>query len=120
LDRLARLSDELHATANRVARFAVDEVPIVDPVRILKASTAGAELAPEGVLFRLDVTAERLMAALEPLSGLDWARSGRMDDRRTTLGEVVDGVLHGAAHDVLGLMEQQSDGTTENRHAHEH
>jgi hypothetical protein len=43
-----------------------------------------------------------------------------MDHRRINLGEVVDRVLHGAAHDVLDLIGQPSDGTTVDRHAYEH
>jgi hypothetical protein len=116
LERLARLGDELHATANRVARFVVDEHPVVDPVRVMKASIAGAALAPEWVLFRLDFTAERLRAALEPLSAVDWARIGQMDNRLVTLGEVVDGVLHGAVHDVLDLIRPASDRPDRERH----
>jgi hypothetical protein len=119
LERLARLGDELHATANRVARFAVDEHPVVDPVRIMKASTAGAVLAPERVLFRLDITAERLIAALEPLSAHEWAGTGQVDNRLVTLGEVVDGVLHGAFHDVLDLIRPASDRTDRERHEQE-
>jgi hypothetical protein len=34
-----------------------------------------------------------------------------MDDRLVTLGEVVDGVLHGAVHDVLDLARPAAAGS---------
>jgi hypothetical protein len=103
LERVARLRDELHATANRVARFAVDDLPIVDPARTTTPTDASM-LAPEQVLSRLELTAGRLITLLEPLSAREWARTGRMGDRLVTLGEIVDRVVHGAAHDLLDLL----------------
>lgn len=103
LERVARLRDELHATANRVARFGVDRHPIVDPARIT-APTDASVLAPEQLLFRLELTAGRLITLLEPLSSRDWARTGYVGDRPVTLGDVVDRVVHGAAHDLLDLV----------------
>lgn len=102
-ERTARLRDELHVTANRVARFGVDDHPIVDRIRIT-ASTAAGALGPEQLLFQLDLSAGRLIALLGPLSDWDWTRTCHLDGRLVTLGELVDRVLHGAVHDLLDLL----------------
>lgn len=104
LQRVALLRDELHVTANRVARFGVDEHPIVDPVRIAAPTAASAVLAPGRLLFQLDLAADRLIALLEPLTPRDWSCTCRMGDRIVTLGELVDGALDEAAHDLLDLL----------------
>lgn len=90
-------------TANRVARFGVDDHPIVDRIRIT-ASTAAGALGPEQLLFQLDLSAGRLIALLGPLSDWDWTRTCHLDGRLVTLGELVDRVLHGAVHDLLDLL----------------
>jgi RNA polymerase-binding transcription factor DksA len=104
-ERTARLRDELHVTANRVARFGVDDQPIVDPIRITAPTAAGAGLGPEQLLFQLDLSAGRLVALLGPLSEWDWTRTCQLGDRLVTLGELVDRVLHGAVHDLLDLLQ---------------
>ena len=103
LERVARLRDEFHATANRVARFAVDDCPSVDPVRTT-APTAASAVPPEQLLSQLDLTAGRLIAVLTPLAPRDWTRTCLMGDRVVTLGELVERVLDGAAHDLLELL----------------
>lgn len=104
LPRVALLRDELHVTANRVARFGVEEHPIVDPSRVAAPTAASAVIAPGRLSFQLDLAADRLIALLEPLTPRDWSRSGRMGDRIVTVGELVDGVLDQAVHDLLELL----------------
>jgi hypothetical protein len=104
LERVARLRDELYATANRVARFGLDEHPVVDLVRITGPTATSAALGPAQLLFQLDMSASRLIAILEPLSARDWTRTGGMGERVVTLGDLVDRVLHGASHDLLDLL----------------
>ena len=72
-----RVRDDLHVTANRVARFDVDERPTVNPVRARAPAAADATLAPEPLLFQVDLTAASLIALLDPLSAHDWARRGQ-------------------------------------------
>jgi hypothetical protein len=104
LERIARLRDELYATANRVARFGLEEHPVVDLVRITGPTATSAALGPAQLLFQLDMSARRLIALPEPLSSHDWTRTGGMGERVVTLGDLVDRVLHGASHDVLDLL----------------
>jgi hypothetical protein len=115
-ERTARLRDELHVTTNRVARFGVDDQPIVDPIRIAGPTAAGAGLGPEQLLFQLDLSARRLIAVLGPLSEWDWTRTGQLGGRLVTLGELVDGVLHGAVHDLLDLLQTAPVLASERRH----
>jgi hypothetical protein len=104
LERVARLRDELYATANRVARFGLDEHPVVDLVRITGPTATSAALGPGQLLFQLDLSAGRLIALLEPLSSRDWSRTGGMGEQVVTLGDLVDRVLHGACHDILDFL----------------
>jgi len=104
LQRVARLRRELHVTANRVARFGVDEHPILDPVQVSTPIVSSAGLAPGRLLFQLDLAAGRLVALLDVLSADDWTRAGQMGDRLMTLGELVERVLHTSAHDILDLL----------------
>jgi hypothetical protein len=104
LQRVARLRDELHVTANRVARFGDDEHPLLDPVRITEPTASSAALAPAPLLFQLDLTAARLIGHLEALSAADWSRTGRMGDRVVTLGDLVEAVVHTGTHDLLDLL----------------
>jgi hypothetical protein len=94
------LRDELHVTANRVERFNVDEHPIIDSVPAVPAA-AGRVLAPEQLLFQLDLTVGRLAALLEPLSEDDWKRTARSGSEFVTLGEVLEAVLHRGVHDLV-------------------
>lgn len=104
VERVALLRDELQVTANRVARFGVDDHPIVDPVLITAPTAASAALAMEQLLFQLDLSAGRLIALLDPLSPRDWTRTCRVGDRLVTLGELVAGVVHRATHDLVDLL----------------
>jgi hypothetical protein len=102
-ERVARLRDELHVTANRVARFAVAEHPVVDPVRITAPTAASSALGAEQLTVQLEVTAGRLIDLLGRLSPGDWSRTCRTGGRLVTLGELVDRVLDGATSDLLDL-----------------
>ena len=104
LQRVARLRDELHVTANRVARFGDEENPFLDPVRITAPIASSAVLAPAHLLFQLDLTAARLVGHLDALSAADWTRTGRMGDRVVTLGGLVGDVVHTSTHDLLDLL----------------
>jgi hypothetical protein len=105
LERVALLRDELHVTANRVARFEIEEHPIVDPLWIAAPTAASAVLGAEQLIAQLDLAAVRLIALLEPLSSRDWMRAGLIGDRLVTLGELVDRVLQRALHDLLDLLD---------------
>lgn len=96
MQRVARLRDEVHVPANRVARFDIDERPIIDPLRILAPTVATVTLAPAQLVFQLDLTARRLVEALERLTPDDWMRTGRMAGKVVTLADLVDGVMRDA------------------------
>ena len=113
LERVARLQDELHAAGEQVARLAVDRHPVVDPDQLVARWAAHEELTAEQLLFRLDLTAERLVAMIEPLSEREWQRACRVGDRSVTLGELVDGMLEHAC-EVLFATE---DAAPLRRHA---
>jgi hypothetical protein len=104
LQRVARLSDELHITANRVARFGYDEHPFLSSDRVTAPAATRAVLGPGPLLFQLDLTATRLLGHLDTLSAADWMRTGRMGDRIVTLGELVSGVVYAGIHDLLDLL----------------
>ena len=106
--RVARLRDELHVTANRVARFGYDENPFLDPVRITAPTASSAVLAPGQLLCQLQLTAARLIEHLDALSTADWMRTGRMGDQVVTLGNLVEGLVHTGTHDVLDLLQGTS------------
>ena len=64
-------------------------------------------LGPEQLLFQLGLSANRLVALIEPLTPRDWVRTGRVGDRLVTLGEIVNGVLRSAYHDLLHLLQTE-------------
>jgi hypothetical protein len=101
LDRVARLQDQLHVAGEQVAHLAVDPQPVVDPDQLVARWAAHRELTAEQLLFRLDLTAERLVAMIEPLSEREWHRTCRVGDRSVTLGELVAGMLERAREDLL-------------------
>jgi hypothetical protein len=101
--RVARLRNELHVTANRVARFGFDAHPTVDVVRIPPTTAAGALLAPSVVLYRLGLTVDRLARLIGRLPAVDWERVGLVGDRQVTLGAIVDEALQ-AGFDLLRLQ----------------
>jgi hypothetical protein len=103
LQRVARLRDELHVTANRVARFDLDEHPSVDPVRVMAPTAASSLLTPEQLVFQLELTAGRLINLLDPLTPRDWARTCRVGDGSLTLGALVHQVLDQAVDDLVDL-----------------
>ncbi len=115
LQRVALLRDELHVTANRVARFGVDEHPIVDPVRIAAPTVASSVLAPGRLLSQLGMAADRLIALLERLTPRDWSCTCRMGDRIVTLGDLVDGVLGEATHDLLHRLHDVTESPAQER-----
>lgn len=104
-ERVARLRDEMHVTANRVARFDVEEFPLVDPVQIERPAASSAALAPAQVLVRLELAAGRLGALLDRLPAGAWSRGCRMGARQVTLGELVDLVLCSAIEDLIDLQQ---------------
>jgi hypothetical protein len=108
LGRIARLREELYATANRVARFGLHEHPVVDLVRITGSTATSAALGPAQLLGQLDMSASRLIGLLEPLSPRDWTRTGGMGERVVTLGDLVDWLLHAASHALLDLQRPAS------------
>ena len=104
VNRVARLRNELHVTANRVAEFSYEEHPRLDAVRITASTASVPALVAPRVLVQLDLTAARLIKYLDALSATDWKRTGRAGDELVTLGELVDDVVHTARHDLLDLM----------------
>jgi hypothetical protein len=102
--RVARLRNELHVTANRVARFGFDEHPILDRVRTPATTAVGGMLAPHLLLVRLDLTVDRLVGLLGLLDVDDWSRVGRIGNRQVTLGAIVDEVVQRGFDDLLGLL----------------
>ena len=112
LQRVARVRDALHATANRVARFDDDEHPVLDPVRVTAPTASRAVLEPAQLLFQLHLTAGRLVGHLDALSVADWSRTGRIDGRVVTLHDLVEGVVHTSTHDLLDLLDAAPEGVT--------
>jgi hypothetical protein len=110
LERLGRLRDEFHVTANRIARFKLDDQPVVDPVHIGAPTASTAVLGPAQLLVQLNMEADRLMAMLDELTPREWLHFGRAGDRRVTLGELVDGVLDAATRDILEILERSPTG----------
>jgi hypothetical protein len=104
--RVARLRDELHVAANRVARFEVDDDPIIDPEPTLAATVAGAALTPGRLIVQVEMTASRLMALLDRLAADDWTRTGRVGDGVVTLGDLVDAVVDEAARDLSDRLQR--------------
>jgi hypothetical protein len=74
---------------------------VVDPDELIIRWAAHEELTPEQLLFRLDLTAERLVAMIEPLSDREWRRVCRIDDQSVTLGALVEQMLEDARGDLL-------------------
>ena len=101
--RVARLRNELHVTANRVARFGFDAHPTVDVVRIPPTTAAEALLAPSVVLYRLGLAVDRLARLIGRLPADDWERVGLVGDRQVTLGAIVDEALQ-AGFELLRLQ----------------
>lgn len=99
--RVTRLRNELHATANRVARFGFEARPTLDVVHVPPTAAAGALLAPRVVTYRLGLTIDRLAGLIARLSADDWKRVGLVGDRQVTLGALVDEALQ-VSHDLLG------------------
>jgi hypothetical protein len=101
--RVARLRNELHVTANRVARFGFEARPTVDVVHVPPTAAAGALRAPRVVIYRLGLTVDRLAGLIARLSADDWKRVGLVGDRQVTLGAIVDEALQ-AGFDLLRLQ----------------
>lgn len=104
-ERVARLRDELHATANRVERVRLVDDPMIDAVRVRAARAVSAVLSPGQVLHQLDLVSDRLVEVLGALTPSEWRRVARLGEGVITLGGLIDDVLHGARHDLLDLME---------------
>ncbi|MGE3447806.1 MAG: hypothetical protein AB7H92_09535 [Microbacteriaceae bacterium] len=102
-ERVARLRDELHATANRVERFRLTDDPVIDAVRVRAARAASAMLSPGQVLHQLDLVADRLVQVLGALTPGEWRRVGRIGDSVITPGGLIDDVIHAARHDLLDM-----------------
>ena len=107
LERVARLRDELHVTANRVARFGVVAHPRVDPVRIKAPLAASAVLAPARLLHQLELSVIRLGNLLNGLTPDQWEQRGRVGEAWVSLGDLVDEVIGGALVDLLDLRVAQ-------------
>lgn len=104
-ERVARLRDELHATANRVERVRLVDDPMIDAVRVRAARAVSAVLSPGQVLHQLDLVSDRLVEVLGALTPSEWRRVARLGEGVITLDGLIDDVLHGARHDLLDLME---------------
>lgn len=103
-ERVARLRDELHATANRVERFRLTDVPMIDLVRVHATRAATMMLSLGQILHQLDLVGDRLVVTLGALTPAEWRRVARVGDDTITLGGVVDDVVHAARHDLLELV----------------
>ena len=110
-ERVARLRDELHVTANRVARFEIDGAPTLSPVRIAASTAASATLAPGILVAHLDLSAARLIALVQARPDA-WDKVGRMGDTAVTAGDLVNAVVHGGLHDLLNCVHDSSSPAT--------
>ena len=104
LIRVARLRDEFHVTANRIASFDAYNDHVLSPVRVAGRTTTTAVLGPEQVLAQLEEAASRLIALLETRPARDLTHVTRVGDGLVTLGELVDRVLAGATRDLRELL----------------
>ena len=105
LERVARLRDELHVTAIRIARFTVDEHPVVEPARIKAPTAATATLGAGQLLFQLRLAADRLVDLLVQVTPQAWLHVGRVGDRPMTLHDLVDDMLVAWTNDFLDPQE---------------
>ena len=104
LERVRHLRDELHVTANRIARLNADDDGIIEDVRVATPASGVDELVPEHLLFRLELTAARLVALAVPLSDDDWMRTAEVGNHLVRFGEVVADVLDSALQDLHDLL----------------
>jgi hypothetical protein len=105
LERVARLRDELHATANRVDRIRSDQNAAVPPVRVHASTAATPELAPAQLRYQLNLTTSRLRALLDEVAPLHRpGTAGAGQEATTTIASLLNGVLHGATHDLIDLL----------------
>ena len=105
LERVARLRDELHVTANRIARLDADDDRIIEDLHVAAPASAAGPLVPEHLLVRLELTAARLVALASALSEDDWMRTAEGGDRLVPFGEVVAEVLDAALQDLHDLVD---------------
>jgi hypothetical protein len=103
-ERVARLRDELHATANRVDRIRTDENAVVQPVRVHASTAATPVLAPAQLRCQLDHTTSRLVALLDEIAPQRPGTAGAGQGAATTIVSLLNGVLHGATHDLIDLL----------------
>jgi hypothetical protein len=101
LERAARLQDELHAIGEQIIHLAVDRRVVVDPDELVMRRAAHEELTPEQLLFRLDLTGERVVATIESRSDDEWRRAYTIDEEPVALGALVERMLDDARGDLL-------------------
>jgi hypothetical protein len=100
VEEVARLRDELHAVANRVARL------LVAPGSTLAAMDIGSPTAlagpsnPELLVAILTMAAGRLADITDRLGEADWRLVGQLGPETVTVGQLVEVPLH-SAHRLL-------------------
>jgi hypothetical protein len=90
----ARVRDELHAVANRVARLLDTPGAELPPVRVQPAGARSRSVPGELRGALLHVEAERLAEVVEGLSPEEWRVSGRIGGSPVTIAELVAAPLH--------------------------
>jgi hypothetical protein len=101
VERVARLRDEIHITANRVARFHLEEHPVLSRVWIDAPVVGCVTLAPGALVSQLELSAARLVQVVQACSVHDGNRTARMDGADVTIEDLLNSVLHTSVHDLL-------------------
>jgi hypothetical protein len=101
--------------ANRVARFAVEPNPQLDPLLVRAPSAVSAVLGPGQLLYQLELSATRLKGLLDALRPEEWAAEGRAGARRARLGDLIDAVLQRGLDDLSNLLDGQTSRTDRSR-----
>jgi hypothetical protein len=96
----ARLRDELHAIANRVARLLIEQDARLSSVTIPPPDALAASASTNILVALLRMAAVRLADLVDALRPEQWGIAGRVGDRTVTVAELVRVPLHHSHRDL--------------------
>lgn len=100
MEEVARLRDELHAVANRVARLLAAPGSALASMDIGSPTALAGPSSPGLLVAVLTMTAERLASMADRLGEEDWRVIGHLGTQTVTIGQLVALPLH-SAHRIL-------------------
>jgi hypothetical protein len=100
LEEVARLRDEMHAVANRVARLLAAPGSTLAAMDIGRPSALAGPSSADLLVALLAMAAERLADIAEALDDRRWRLVGRLGPEPTTVGQLIALPLH-RAHRLL-------------------